>query len=317
MFGSCGVGEIAISKVTLIRRQKYYPYPGSHPSYYEEQLALSNVKLLRGISFSASRDFAVIPHDRAAAIDTSSEVFVPENLELTVAYLEDISRVKNFVRSKSSMITLYYPTEHKEQASYEYILKLEFPDKTLFCDVIYKEDSVDTYTILDKWSFSFIRTSMYYKIKPLTIYTYEDEEIITTLTTQFGGDVEGSLMLTGSWVIDKANIYIGLDPLPYMPKSFNSLEIPSLSYNGHYFHYSSVPNTLYMKSSTFDIGLGGFVYTDLSQVRDFTKSGYVRVTPNAGTIYVFGITPVAEGSEIYPDLYGGAGALFYEYYYNI
>ena len=116
MFGSCGIGEIAISKVTLIRRQKYYPYPGSHPSYYEEQLALSNVKLLRGISFSASRDFAVIPHDRAAAIDTSSEVFVPENLELTVAYLEDISMVKNFVRPKSSMITLYYPTEHKEQA---------------------------------------------------------------------------------------------------------------------------------------------------------------------------------------------------------
>ena len=73
MFGSCGIGEIAISKVTLIRRQKYYPFPGSHPSYYEEQLALSNVKLLRGISFSASRDFAVIPHDRGLYRDWETD----------------------------------------------------------------------------------------------------------------------------------------------------------------------------------------------------------------------------------------------------
>lgn len=313
MFGSCGIGEVAISKVTLIRRQRYYTFPNSIPAYNEDSLILSNVKLLRGISFSAGRDLTIIPHDRAAAIDTSSEVFVPENLELTVAYLEDISRVKNFVRAKSSMFTAGL---YNGNAPYEYILKLEFPNKTLFCDVIYKEDTIDTYTIVDKWSFSFVRTSMYYKIKPLTIYTYEDEEIITTLTTQFGGDVDGSLMLTGSWLINKANIYIGLDPLPTMPKGFNSLEIPATAYNGQYFHYSSIPTLLYMKRA--GITQDGFIaYTDLSQARDFTKSGYLRVPPNTQTIYVFGILPIEEGPEEYPDIFGGAGALLYEYYYNI
>lgn len=313
MFGSCGIGEVAISKVTLIRRQRYYTPPNSIPAYNEDSLILSNVKLLRGISFSAGRDLTIIPHDRAAAIDTSSEVFVPENLELTVAYLEDISRVKNFVRAKSSMFTagLYNGNAH-----YEYILKLEFPNKTLFCDVVYKEDTVDTYTVVEKWSFSLVRTSMYYKIKPLTIYTYEDEEIITTLTTQFGGDVDGSLMLTGSWLINKANIYIGLDSLATMPKGFNSLEIPATAYNGQYFHYSSIPTLLYMKRA--GITQDGFIaYTDLSQARDFTKSGYLRVPPNTQTIYVFGILPVEETPESYPDIFGGAGALFYEYYYNI
>lgn len=316
MFGSCGIGEVAISKVTLIRRQRYYTLPNSIPAYNEDSLILSNVKLLRGISFSASRDLTIIPHDRAAAVDTSSEVFVPENLELTVAYLEDISRVKNFVRAKSSMFTAGL---YNGNAPYEYILKLEFPNKTLFCDVIYKEDTIDTYTIVDKWSFSFVRTSMYYKIKPLTIYTGEiiTGDIVTTLTTQFGGDVDGSLMLTGSWVIDKANIYIGLDPLPTTPKGFNCLEIPATPYNGEYFHYSSLPNLLYMKSSEYDVGVGTMVYTDLSQARDFTKSGYLRVPPNTQTIYVFGIFPLEEDSESYQDAYGGAGALFYEYYYNI
>ena len=310
MFGSCGVGEVAISKVTLIRRQKYYPFPNSIPAYNEDSLILSNVKLLRGISFSAGRDLTIIPHDRAAAIDTSSEVFVPENLELTVAYLEDISRVKNFVRAKSSVFTAGL---YNGNAPYEYILKLEFPNKTLFCDVIYKEDTIDTYTVVDKWSFSLVRTSMYYKIKPLTIYT---GEIITTLTTQFGGDVDGSLMLTGSWLINEANIYIGLDALTTTSNRFNSLEIPAAAYNEQYFHYSSIPTLLYMKSA--EIVQDSFiVYTDLSQARDFTKSGYLRVPPNTQTIYVFGILPVEEDSELYPDIFGGAGALFYEYYYNI
>ena len=315
MFGSCGIGEVAISKVTLIRRQKYYTLPNSIPAYNEDSLILSNVKLLRGISFSASRDLTIIPHDRAAAVDTSSEVFVPESLELTVAYLEDISRVKNFVRAKSSVFTTGL---YNGNAPYEYILKLEFPNKTLFCDVIYKEDTVDTYTVVDKWSFSLVRTSMYYKIKPLTIYTGEiiTGDIITTLTTQFGGDVEGSLMLTGSWLINKAYIYIGLDALSIMPKGFNSLEISASAYNGQYFHYSSIPTLLYMKSA--GITQDGFIaYTDLSQARDFTKSGYLRVPPNTQTIYVFGILPVEEDSELYPDIFGGAGALFYEYYYNI
>ena len=315
MFGSCGIGEVAISKVTLIRRQRYYTHPNSIPAYNEDSLILSNVKLLRGISFSASRDLTIIPHDRAAAIDTSSEVFVPENLELTVAYLEDISRVKNFVRAKSSMFTTGL---YNGNAPYEYILKLEFPNKTLFCDVIYKEDTIDTYTVVDKWSFSLVRTSMYYKIKPLTIYTGEiiTGDIVTTLTTQFGGDVDGSLMLTGGWLINEANIYIGLDALTTTSNRFNSLEIPATAYNEQYFHYSSIPTLLYMKSA--EIVQDSFiVYTDLSQARDFTKSGYLRVPPNTQTIYVFGITPVEEGSEIYPDIFGGAGALFYEYYYNI
>ena len=312
MFGSCGIGEVAISKVTLIRRQRYYTHPNSIPAYNEDSLILSNVKLLRGISFSAGRDLTIIPHDRAAAIDTSSEVFVPENLELTVAYLEDISRVKNFVRAKSSMFTAGL---YNGNAPYEYILKLEFPNKTLFCDVIYKEDTVDTYTVVDKWSFSLVRTSMYYKIKPLTIYTYGVNEI-TTLTTQFGGDVDGSLMLTGRWLINKADIYIGLDALSIMPKGFNSLGISASAYKGQYFHYSSIPTLLYMKSA--DIEPDGFIaYADLSQARDFTKSGYLRVPPNTQTIYVFGILPVEEDSELYPDIFGGAGALFYEYYYNI
>ena len=309
MFGSCGIGEVAISKVTLIRRQRYYTHPNSIPAYNEDSLILSNVKLLRGISFSAGRDLTIIPHDRAAAIDTSSEVFVPENLELTVAYLEDISRVKNFVRAKSSMFTAGL---YNGNAPYEYILKLEFPNKTLFCDVIYKEDTVDTYTVVNKWSFSLVRTSMYYKIKPLTIYTYGVNEI-TTLTTQFGGDVDGSLMLTGSWVINKANIYIGLDTITTTPKGFNSLEISAAAYNEQYFHYSSIPTLLYMKSSEI-VQDGLIVYTDLSQARDFTKSGYLRVPPNIQKIYVFGILPLLEDSE---NIFGGAGALFYEYYYNI
>ena len=89
MFGSCGnnlkcgIGEIAISKITIMRTQKEIAYY-TRPSDVESSIDLTDVRLLRGISFSQRRDLNYISYDRRSSIVTSGEQFSPERLSLQI-----------------------------------------------------------------------------------------------------------------------------------------------------------------------------------------------------------------------------------------
>lgn len=292
MFGSCGnnlkcgIGEIAISKITIMRTQKEIAYY-TRPSDVESSIDLTDVRLLRGISFSQRRDLNYISYDRRSSIVTGGEQFSPERLSLQINYLSDVETVKRFLRDKNS----------------KYVMRLEFPHKVLFCEVILEEDTVDTYTILDRWNISFLRTSMYYTIIPYTL----DINARATITNR--GDVPGAIQFD-YWET------LPVDPTKYMTIKFfweNATTVQREPFNmfsmkaiyvvpgdEDLFSYSSVPGDMYMYLNP---GGGGTV-EDLSGFRDFATKGFVEV-PHGISIIEFG----------HFNTYGPVNV--YEYYYNI
>lgn len=292
MFGSCGnnlkcgIGEIAISKITIVRTQKEIAYY-TRPSDVESSIDLTDVRLLRGISFSQRRDLNYISYDRRSSIVTGGEQFSPERLSLQINYLSDVETVKRFLRDKNS----------------KYVMRLEFPHKVLFCEVILEEDTVDTYTILDRWNISFLRTSMYYTIIPYTL----DINARATITNR--GDVPGAIQFD-YWET------LPVDPTKYMTikffwenattvqrEPFNMFSMKAIyvvPWDEDLFSYSSVPGDMYMYLNP---GGGGTV-EDLSGFRDFATKGFVEV-PHGISIIEFG----------HFNTYGPVNV--YEYYYNI
>lgn len=292
MFGSCGnnlkcgIGEIAISKITIMRTQKEIAYY-TRPSDVESSIDLTDVRLLRGISFSQRRDLNYISYDRRSSIVTGGEQFSPERLSLQINYLSDVETVKRFLRDKNS----------------KYVMRLEFPHKVLFCEVILEEDTVDTYTILDRWNISFLRTSMYYTIIPYTL----DINARATITNR--GDVPGAIQFD-YWET------MPVDPTKYMTikffwenattvqrEPFNMFSMKAIyvvPWDEDSFSYSSVPGDMYMYLNPG----GGGPAEDLSGFRDFATKGFVEV-PHGISIIEFG----------HFNTYGPVNV--YEYYYNI
>lgn len=296
MFGSCGsntkcgIGEISLNKITLIRTQKGVSFIEGQAldgADLTSTLVLTNVKLLRGISFSHKRDLSIINFDRRSTVSSVDEQFSPESLSLQINYLSDVDSVKRFVRDKNST----------------YIAKMEFSNKTLLCEVILQSDTVDTYTILDKWSLDFLRTSMYYTT---TEYTLTDGKALVTN----GGDVYGALQFWATPEMQYTNpIEIKfLSPLsPYQQiLPFNSFSIPYSAFipgDDDTFKYSSVPGDMYMIRRR-----GGGDLVDVTGSRSFATKGFVEIPYGSSTLQLTELTGL--GAE---DLV----VTVYEYYYNI
>ena len=296
MFGSCGtntkcgLGEIALNKITVLRKQKgvdfVYAMFGIQGIFdRDSQIVLTSAKLLRGISFSQKRDLSIISYDRTASIGLINEQFVPETLSLQINYIEEVEQLKRFLRDKNST----------------YILKLDFQNKTMFCNVALQGDTVGTYTILDKWSIDFLRTSMYYKVVPITLT--DSRAVITN-----AGDAKGALQVYGT-VVDPEDpvtikFYWSQYPDPLNSHQRDAINMLSISYatlfSPYVFDYSSVPGDMYINSkATFT---GAYPIDDL---RDFATKGYVEVPYDSSILEITNVSNV--------DLMVN----MYEYYYNI
>lgn len=272
MSDKCSIGNISLQKVSIIRRSDIM---NSVNGDYDELLELSSVHLLRGISFSQNRTIKPISYNRGAYVDTSDEMFQPEKLTMQIYTIEDIERVKRFIRMSK-----------RGGVESDLVMKFEFNHKTMFCDVTYVADTVDTYTVLDKWSIEFLRTSMFYKVK-----------VASGLSVEFSndGDVDGSMtaFISGSVTNPSITIY------SYESGEYQQL---SLTYtNGHTnLYYSTVDGHIKL----YGVDTVTEVKTELDQYRNFLEKGYVNIPVGTGLIGVSGI-------------YGYMKVGLYEYYYNI
>lgn len=301
MFGSCGantrcgIGEVTLNKVTILRTEKgvwYYDYYGVGLDR-ESSLELTSIKLLRNIGFSQSRDLSIIQYDRRASVSNTAEYFSPETINLQVKYLEDIERAKRFMRDKNST----------------YIARFEFSNKTVFCEVILQSDTVETYTILQTWSLSLLRTSMFFTPKNV-VMTNTPGTNVWRASLINSGDTRGAIrfnLVPTLQFVDPITIkfYSTQEPKPQI-QPFNMFSIPYNVFvpgNDEKLEYSSVPGDMYIIRR-----LGSGSAEDVSGFRDFSTKGYVD-TPHGE--YILEIANV--------DPFSGTAAevTVYEYYYNI
>ena len=274
------LGNISLDKLTVINKADNSEY------------VISDVTLLRENRFSHSRSIDMLAMSNGAyASDVN--VFQPEDISFQFNHLVNLDTLKAFLRGFNR----------------KFKLKLEFAHKTLYCDIMVKGDTVQTFTNLDKWHINFLRTSHFYKIVTYTHdvssgggsgtpydYTYdftysgyEQGYLSSSLSINNHGDTTAGAKVRISGLAENPSIGVNA----YAGSTFNSYISGATVNLGEALLYSTIVGD-------YTITVGG---NDYSGYRDFTTVGFIEIPSGENTLYFQNLTYL----EI--DIY--------EYYYNI
>ena len=237
----------------------------------DEHFTLSDVMLLRGNTFNSSKNMTIFPLVQGAYFYNDS-VFKPTSIDFEIKYYESIEDLKSFLRVQDTALRL----------------ELNFTHKTIYCDVTYNSDSIETFTTVTSWRLSLLRLSMYYTIREL-YYGYDEESSSTypytyPFTYATGSNASGYISFTNYGDIEAGitlKIY-GESEYPYVgvnaaPEStLNSYRADLIIEEFNYIIYKN-----YLGNFSIVKGV-----EDVTEQRLFDSKGFITIPKGNITLYM-------------------------------
>lgn len=273
------LGNISLDTITITNKNT------------SESLVLSDVCLMRGLSFSSSRSINTLSLDYGLYTFDIKE-FKPEDILLKIKYYDSVESLKHFIRGQGT-----------------YKLDFVFAHKNISVDVVFSGDTIDTYTIVDSWEIRLMTTSMFYidktynyvysETQGLTYqypYTYPFRYSSSVSPQNFGilniinnGDIEAGVNITIYGAVE--NPSIGVDN--YSTNTINSYRSTVTVPTGSVLHYKTL-----IPDYTITID-----NADVTSSRQFNSYGFIRIPTGEHSLYLENVATM--------------DMLIREYYYNV